>query len=155
MAAGGGTAVAAPPAVAATAESAAAAAVAPTAADCSPPMVASGLSAASSRPRFIGGRRDEEEEWIAEEARRVWERTRWYGWSGRGRGFSTRFGEEMHCSCLLELPRRRGCRFDLTHPPGRPHSTWGRGGHAGGGGLPSIAIGLTSGSPCHPHNRLK
>lgn len=63
---------------------------------------------------------------------------------------STRFGEEMHCSCLLELPRSRGCRFDLTHPPGRPHSTWGRGGRA----PPAvcIAIGLTSGSPCHPHN---
>ena len=130
---------AAPPASAATADSAAPPTAAATVADCSTPMVASGSSAASSRPRFIVGRRQEEggvgrEEGGEEggeggEVVRKEERVVRFG---RGRGFSTRFGEEMHCSCLLELLRSRGCRSDLTHPPGRPHSTWGRGGRARG-----------------------
>ena len=64
------------------------------------------------------------EEWSGEEGRRVWERTRWYGWSGRGRGFSTRIGEENECGCLLELPRGRG--GDLSHLPG-PSTVWTRG----------------------------
>ena len=68
----------------------------------------------------------------------------------RGRGFSTRFGEEMHCSFLLELPRSRGCRFDLTHPPGRPHSTWGRGGRARGRAPPAICHQLLSVSQVGP-----